>query len=157
MLPPDVYRTQLDHTIAALKAWMGFITTVASVEISGDLEAWRLAIHPSMRQACPLELMLRGDQHYDLLIGPETYEDKPVINLDIFIPIIEAVTEGHVITRHWRSAGTTLERSVETIVGSPRAVIWRAERLTPLATLIDPEECVSDDHYYLPYRRANAS
>jgi hypothetical protein len=153
MLADDVFGPKLFETIAALDAWAKEITPVAQVERSETESNWRIRVAPTVPNACPCELVLRRDQRFDLAIGGETYEDLPIRDLAQYLPLLQAVAAGNVVTRRWISSATELEYKVETIVRLPDGTSWRAERANPLAPETDESNLECRDRHYLPYIR----
>ena len=152
MLATDAYLAKLEQTIASLKAWTGFIADVASVETSDGASSWRLVIRPKAPQACPVELLLRHDQLYDIAGASEVYEDQPADDLELFLPLLEAVAEGRVVTRTEQSKATGAVYAVETRIAAAAGRTWVRRRELPAARLADPEQTVFADRHYTPYR-----
>jgi hypothetical protein len=160
MISDDTYRASLQQTIAAIKAWTGFVADVARVEEGEIPGAWRLALTPHSARACPIEIVLRSDQRCDLRIGGETYEDLALTSqdrstsLDMMLPLLEAVADGNVLTRYISSAGTGLLCSVASIVTFLDGRTIEHEH-TPAhlngAAVVGAIE--TRDVHYLPYRR----
>lgn len=159
MLSDDVFRAKRNLTIAELGAWTGFVADVAHVE-HGNIEgAWRICMTPRASSACPVELLIRDDQKFDIRIGREVYEDLPIITLDDFRPLLEAIVDGRVITRTTMSALTGAERDVETFVTTASGQIFHGHASLangsaappPLPSELTGVE-VRDTHY-VPYRR----
>jgi hypothetical protein len=160
MISDDTYRAKLQQTIAAIKAWTGFVADVARVEEGEIPGAWRLALTPRSARACPIEIVLRDDQRCDLRVGGETYEDLALTSedrstsLDLMLPLLEAVVEGNVLTRRISSAGTGLLCSVASIVtlqdGTRFEHVHAPARLNGAAV---PDAVEIRDIHYLPYRR----
>jgi hypothetical protein len=152
LLADDVFRTKLGETTAALEGWAKKMGPFAQVERSET--NWRIKLVPPVPNACPCELILRRDQRFDLAIGEETYEDFPVRDLDLFLPLLEAVVAGNVSTKRWVSSATGLEYQVETVVPLPDGTSWRADRRNPLAP--DPPEInlECEGRQYVPYFRS---
>ena len=116
MLPDDVFRSRLHSTITALRYWAPSVADAAHIEETETGYYWKIIVTPTLTQACPFELILHFDQRYDLAIAQESYERLPIESFEIFLPFVEAVSEGSVVQRHWVSRLTGLERSVETLV-----------------------------------------
>lgn len=153
MLPSDAYRTKLHETIAALRYWVPTLRHVADAEDVETEAYWRLAVRPRTAQACPFELILHSDQHYDLLIGNEVFERRPVESLGAFQPLLEAIAAGRVITRHWFTVATGSLAAIETIVTPAGGTDWRRiRRMAPLER-VPLEECHAVDRHYVRYAR----
>lgn len=163
MQSDDVYRARRNLTIAELSAWTGFVADVAHVEYGPVDGAWRIQITPHVRSGCPVELLLRDDQKFDIRLASETYEDREIENLDMFLPLLKAVVDGLVITRTLQSALTGTVRGKETFVRFAGGSVFQASaehssdgaRPPPLPGSTAEVE-VRDTHY-VPYRRETLS
>ena len=154
MLPDDLFRSRLQTTITALKYWAPSIADAARVEERETGNYWKVVVAPKLAAACPFELILHFDQHYDLAVGEETYEGLPIESFDIFLPFVEAVADGRVVQRRWVSRLTGLERSVETLVMLAGGGIWRETRGTSTALpSLDDDGTELREKRFLPYRR----
>lgn len=153
MLSDDTYRAKLQQTMASLKAWTGFVADVARVEEATVGSAWRIAIFPKAANACPVEIVLRQDQRFDISIGEETYEDQVIQSLDMFLPLLEAVADGRVVTRRTASAATGLLHSVATIVDLSDGSQYARVRANPATAGLSTDGTEAIDTHYLPYRR----
>lgn len=152
MLATDAYLAKLEQTIASLKAWTGFIADVAAIETGEGSSSWRLVIRPKAPQACPVELLLRHDQLYDIAVASEVYEDQPADDLELFLPLLEAIAEGRVVTRTEQSRVTGAVYAVETRIATAAGKSWVRRRALPAARLADPEQTIFTDRHYTPYR-----
>lgn len=153
MIADDVYRSRLQATIAALRYWVPTIADAAHVEQTDGHQAWKMAVRPVQSAACPFELMLRSDQHYDISVAGETFEDRPVGTLDIFVPLVEAIAAGSVIQRRTESTATGAPLSVETRVTLADGSIWSERRDLPLGALVSDCTTAVRDRHFIPYRR----
>ena len=115
------------------------------------MATWRSS--PKWRAACPVEIVLRGDQKLDITIGPETYEDHPLASLDHIQPLLEAVVDGRVVTRTERSAATGVVRGVTTVVTFSDGRVVEMSRSATAAATGPALEAETRDRHYLPYRR----
>ncbi len=146
MIPDDVYLHTLQGTIEGLRYWVPSIADVARVAESSGPEFWHLQVWPSMPGGCPFELLLRHDRHYDVVLAGEGYERLPVSSLSMFMPLAQAIIDGHVVQRRWTSTRTGSLQAVETLVRLPDGSIWREGQAAP-------ETCEGRDHHFLPYHR----
>ncbi|MDH4982040.1 hypothetical protein [Hyphomicrobium sp. D-2] len=154
MLPDDVFRTRLQATITALRYWAPTVASTARVEETSSGDYWRLAITPITPSACPLELILHSDQHYDIFIAGETYEGRPIDSFDWFLPLAEAVAEGQVVQRQRISRLTGLQRSTETLVALANGEVWFDGRDTlHAAPPIEDDGTEIRERRFLPYHR----
>lgn len=154
MLSDDIYRTQLAATFAALKRLAQPLSDVAHIDLAETADFARLSLIPKAVGACPVEVMLRADQAFDIQIGTEFYEDCPIQQFSSFEPLIAAIMRGDVVQRRHVSTATGMERSVETIVHLPDGTHWRRGHLHAQAAAAIPDGAtVFDDRRFLPYRR----
>lgn len=152
MLSDDVFRTRLEATIASLRYWVPTIADTAKVsETSGD-GWWRLSIAPKLKTACPFTLMLRGDQMCDLVVAGETFEDRPITALELFVPLATAIAEGRVVRRETLASASGRLIAVETIIALPGGQSWREVRPIP-GPHPGEDDVVTRDQHFLPYRR----
>jgi hypothetical protein len=152
MLSDDVYRSKLAAVFAGLKQAAAALADVAHVEQTESADFARLSLIPGAAGACPVEIMLRADQLYDIQIGNEFYEDCAIERIDLFLPLISAVTRGDVIQRRHISAATGTELEIETIVPLPGGEAWRKSHVHPGAAR-SGAATVFEDRRFVPYRR----
>lgn len=127
----------------------------AHVEESETDTYWRLTAEPIAERACRFELIVHDDQCFDLLVGPESYERRPIGEVDLIAQLVEAISAGRVTTRVHASRNTGAVRAVESVIALEGGGEWRGERLNePLASAIREEDCGTQDRHYVPYRRA---
>lgn len=150
----DRYRARLQAAITAVRYWIPSIADQAAIEETNGDDYWEIDIAPHVRGACPIELVLRSDGMHDLVIASETYEDLPTDNLDLFVPLLAAVSRGNVIRRVHTSAATRMPLAIETIVDLEKGNVWRRRRDID-AGLTGPAagEIIIRDHHFLPYKR----
>ena len=151
MLPDDTYRTSYQATIRTLEMWLATQQRVADVEVARAVGSWRARVTPHAANACPFELALRTDQHYDLSVGSETYEDQPIDSLNLFPDLLAAIAAGHVISRCIASAATGSVQAIETIVTPGEGVEWSGRRTFTRPPTTD---VVVQDRHYVAYSRA---
>lgn len=152
MLSDDVFRSRLQATVESLRY---FVPSVADVARSDETSApgyWKLSLTPHTGGACPIELILHGSQRYDVMIGRETYEDREITSLELFVPLIDAVANGRVIERSWISLTTGLSVARETLISLTNSKSWQdGSGLNAVAG--NEEKFRRDDRHFLPYRR----
>lgn len=153
MLSDDAYRREIDAVIAELEARAAAFEAVTEMLVERNALYWRMAIAPYVPGACRFELVLRSDRRFDVVIGGETYEDRQVDRFDLFVPLLEAVSEGRVITRHWLQAGTGALHTIETIVDLGGISFTAERRIAPPTSRATRETCIARDRHWLPYRR----
>lgn len=158
MLSDDVFRTKLSATFSALLRTAERLSDVADAGHAQTREFVRLSLVPHARGACPVEIMLRTDQLYDISVGTEFYEDCRIQTFDTFVPLIEAIAKGDVIQRRHVSAVTGTERSIETLVRLPGGEVWRkghgqGGHGQGATAGIPDDDTIFDDRRFVAYRR----
>ncbi len=162
-MPPDdtfdhSHSVKLQQLIASLRAWTGFVADVARVEVSDIGSAWRVSLQPKAANACPLEILLDASRvKCDLRIAAETYRDWPLPSLDLVLPLIEAVAEGRVVTRHTTSAVTGLPLSVATLIKLADGRVLETSLENGAVKEVASAAIERRDTHYLPYRRPGAN
>ncbi len=154
MLPDDVFRSRLQTTITALLYWAPSIADAARVQEHETADYFKIAVTPFVAAGCPFELILYASQKYDLAIAGETYEDRPMPSLELFLPFVEAIADGNVVHRQWVSRLTGLERSTETLVTLADGYLWRemGGHMGETPSL-DDDGTELRERQFLPYRR----
>lgn len=153
MLAIDAFRTRLGDAILRLQSWAKGLSDVADVAETKGRGFYRLSIQPHEANACPVELILRDDQNYDAQIGPESYENRPIEQLEIFLPMLEAIAAGRVVTRSWRTSATETLHSVETILSLDGGILTGERDIVGIADAIPRDRCIALDRHWAPYRR----
>jgi hypothetical protein len=155
MLSDDVYRAKLATTFAALKQRAAALGDVALVEAVATPHFVKIALVPHAANACAVEIMVRGDQRYDIAVATEFYEDCVVDDLGLFELLMTAITRGDLVQRRHLARATGAERAIETIVHLSGGAVWRQGHTHPdVAKAIDDRETVFADRTFVPYRRA---
>jgi hypothetical protein len=154
MHPDHAVRSRVEATVESLRYWVPTIADVARATESQSPGYWRLAMEPNVAGACPFEMTLHDDQHFDLVLGSEFYEDRVLSSLEILLPVLQSVTEGRIVQRRWFSSATGAERAVETIITLADGSVWRDGRTNETVAAAIPREATErHDHVFLPYRR----
>ncbi len=155
MLSDDVYRSRLQVMAASLKYWVPSIADAARPHEAETANFWKLHVVPSVLGACPFELIFRADQHYDVQIAEQSYENLPVESFDLFLPFVQAIADGRIIERRWSSRMTGRQLGVETIIPLPKGGRWRQAHLPDggVESLMASDDAVFTDHHFLPYKR----
>ncbi|MGQ0671994.1 MAG: hypothetical protein ACT4N2_03825 [Hyphomicrobium sp.] len=158
MLSPDtsddVFRSQLQTTIASLRYWIPSVADAARVEETETADYWKMSVIPTVTGACPFELLLRADRKFDIIIAGETFEDEAMTSLNEFLAIADAIAQGRIIQRSWISSATGVTSVIETIVSLDGERTWRRQRnIRPLAEHSDPFGNEKRDRHFLCYRR----
>lgn len=133
--------------VAQLRYWLPTIADVAHVTEADEGAGWRFAIRPRTEGACPVSVTVSEAGQLDFTIAGETYEGRALETLDQLLPLVERITEGHVVQRRWMSRVTGEFRGIETIVSLGPGHAWRDGMTEPEAG------AESHDHHFLPYRR----
>lgn len=154
MLSDDVYRAELAKCFADLERATSALAGAAEIVTAKTPDFVRLSLLPHAAGACPVEIMLRADQYYDISVANEFYEDCRIERFDLFAPLIAAIARGDVIQRRHISAATGTERAIETIVTLSGGVVWRQGHVhTAVAAAIAEPATLRDDRRFLPYLR----
>jgi hypothetical protein len=154
----DSYRRKLHETIAALRYWAPQLRPGAAVEDEESPSHWRLSATPHVANACAFELVLHSQPRYDLMVGEESYEDCEVGSLELFLPLLIAISQGFIVQSTSVSRNTGVWRSIETFITLADGAIWRGERLNDaLAHRIDKGACYRKDRHFAPYLRPVSS
>jgi hypothetical protein len=154
MLPDDAIRSRLQATVEQLRYWVPTIADIVRASESEVPGRWTLSIVPKVEGACPVAITLRDNQHFDLAIAGEVYEDRAIASLDLILPLLQSITEGRVVQRCWMSRATGAHRATETIVTLADGSVWRDGRtIGAVAEAILREATERHDRHFLPYRR----
>lgn len=153
MTDDDAFLSRLQATIAALRYWVPSVSDTARIEERDAGGTWELVVRPLFKAACPFTLKLASDHTWGLAINGVTYDGQQIETLDIFVPLVEAISEGRVVHRRWLSANTGAETKVETIIDLGNGRIWSGEHHRPGPSGSSPLEVVRRDHHFLAYRR----
>src|SRR5262245_53829876 len=154
MHPDHAALSRVEATVEALRYWVPTIADVARASESQAPGYWRLAMSPDVIGACPFEMTLHDNQHFDIVLGSEFYEDRALASLELLLPILQSVTEGRIVHRSRIRRATGAERAVETIITLADGSVWRDGRTNEaVAAAIPREGTERHDHVFLPYRR----
>jgi hypothetical protein len=149
----DVYHARLRAVIESLRYWMPSVADCARVEETEAAGYWKMGVTPRTQGACPFELIMRGDQRFDLMIGGETFEDLEIPFEDV-MPLVDSISAGRVVQRRWISVATAALRDVETIVTFDNGRTWTGSRSAkPVPGHAHAQSCEKSDRVFLPYRR----
>jgi hypothetical protein len=151
VLSDDVYRAKLTKTFHDLKRFAATLTGVAHVDLQETPDFVKLSALPLAAGACPVEMMLRADQLYDIAIGTEFYEDCPIDDLGLFELLLAAVVRGDVVQRHTVSVATETHHAIETIVHMVGRAAWRRGHV--LGVCPPTGDVIARDRRFLPYLR----
>ena len=157
MQPQDVFNRTFETTTAALDRWLDTIATDALIDRERTSEFWRVRLRPHQANACPVELMLSRGQTFDLDIGSESAVGHPVVNFSLFLPLLQAIAEGHVTHRAWSAQATGSVLTHEMIVRLPDGQDWTMRRLIMAGTAATELSAVARERSYVPYRRSEVA
>lgn len=154
MLSDDVFRRAFDLACRRLVAWSESLGDVASVEQDVGADYLRLALKPHGSTACPVEILLyRVAQAYDVQFGgSQTWEGQPAgADPAELERLLQAVVDGRIVTRQWRSAATGTSLGHAVIVSPEHRASVRFSAGTRNGQ--EPAEAVCIDRHWAPYRR----
>ncbi len=150
MQPNDVFERSYVKTIAELETAMRALADVAAIDHETTRGFWRGRVDPHAINACRFEVILYRAQMFDITLGLETYEARKVESLAVFMPILQALAKGHVITRRWSSTVTGAPVLVETLVTLADGAIWQdRHELLPVAS----ERLEKRDMHFVAFSR----
>lgn len=154
MLSDDVFRHQLEKTIAELEAFAATARDVADIDISAAPAYWRMTASPRISGACPFDLVLQADQRFNLRLADEVYTDRLIEDLAMFPNLARAIAAGGAERIETLNAFTgTLEAIEIRIEQEDGAELWSGSRW------LRPNAAASQDaqerrtQRFLPYRR----
>lgn len=153
MYADDIFRRELSALTAKLAAWADGLRDAGTFDIREGSGYWSLRARPATPGACPLSLVLRNDQKYDLALDDQRFEDRPIEHFSFFSALAQAVGEGRIERKILSTAATGEPLFLEIIVLMADGQRWserRARANIPSLT----GELVEDTLPYLPYRRA---
>lgn len=139
--------SSVQATVTQLRYWLPTIADVAHVSEAEQGASWQFSITPRIDGACPVAITLHETGSLDFVIAGETYEGRTLKLLDQLLPMVERITEGHVVQRRWTSPATGRLCGIETVVSLAPGQVWNAGMTTAAGDL------ESHDHHFLPYRR----
>jgi hypothetical protein len=153
MKPQDVFNQAFDRATAELDAWLPSLADDAVIDRERMPMYWRARLIPHQANACPVEVMLSRSQVFDIEAGTESAEGQPLQDFGLFLPLLQAVVDGHVIQRTWLSQATGSELNREWIVEIAPGQTWSMRRHVRAGTAATELSAVATDHAFVPYRR----
>lgn len=132
MLSDEAFGNLLTDTKRALTEWADRYETAAEIIIEEDSGFWRIQSLPSEPALCPVELLLRPDRNYDLVVMDASVEDQPIEQFEFFIELFEAVAAGLPIVRTYTTHATQQLLGTTTVVPLENGTEWRVESRTTL-------------------------
>src|SRR5262245_345911 len=154
MLTDEALRSRLRATVESLRYWVPTIADVAHVAERRSDDTFVIPVEPNTASACPVELALMPNFHFDITLAGETFWDRAVPSYDLFLPLLEAIVAGNVVQRRWESLATGAVRAVEIIVTLSDGSVWRdGHTIEAFASAVQREATERRDRHFLPYRR----
>jgi hypothetical protein len=153
MQPQDVFNRNFASATAALDQWLSTLPPDARVDREQTADYWRASIKPQQPNACPVEMMLARSQTFDLDIASESVVGRPIADLGLFLPLLEAIAAGRVVHREWRSLATGAGLISEIIVTLADGQNWSMRRFIRAETADTESSAIAHDHTFVPYRR----
>jgi len=154
MYPDDVFRNELAAVTRTLSDWAYRLKDVAHFDIKEGTGHWRISARPATPGACPMTLVLRNDQKFDLALARERFEERQIEDFALFGAIADAVSAGRVETVRTESAMTGGLKAIETRINFKDGAVWSQTRKAgPLKDLPADGEDVQSVEPFLPYAR----
>jgi hypothetical protein len=152
MLAEDIYRNRLADLVSKLEAWAQAYRDTGSMDTKQGAGFWRVIARPRTPGACPVTLVLRDDQKFDLSIAGDLFEDRAIDDFALFPGLLEAVAQGRVERTHYACAltGTPLGHETHVLLEDGRT--WGERRLRNGAR-IESGAVLENLQRFLPYRR----
>ncbi len=153
MQPQDVFNRAFDDTTAAIDAWLPSVAADAAIEHERTPRYWRVRLVPHQPNACPAELMLSRDQHFDFEAGSESVVGQSVQDFSIFLPLLKAVVDGRVVQRSWTAVATGAELTREFIARLAPDKEWPIRRIVHAASAATEMSALAEDRAFVAYAR----
>ncbi len=128
MYSDDAFRAALAEAISGLEDWARQARVNADIDIAQGSSYWRLSARPTMKGACPFDLLLAAGQTYSLKVAEEFYGDKPIDKFDLFLRLASAIEAGRVAQIETRNALTDSLECIESRVELDDGWAWIGER-----------------------------
>jgi hypothetical protein len=150
----DVFRRRLSKAAAELSAWARDAAGATDVAIVNTARYFKIDSRPKTPGAAAFELLIRADQFYDIAIAGEVYEDRAIDDAELFLPLVVAISEGHLSRRVTSSALTGTLQAIETIVDLDSRPQWSAKHVLVSGLALAPDDATEiETRRFLPYRR----
>ncbi|MGI9523134.1 MAG: hypothetical protein ACR2PG_15965 [Hyphomicrobiaceae bacterium] len=156
MLSQENFNRQLTETQAHLSEWAESYQDIAEYEIEDEPSFWRIAVEPRLVSLCPIELVLRADRQFDLILCDATIEDQTIDDLNLFKDIFRSVADGAVILRRHVSPATDLHLGDTAIVRRAHKDSWSHTRLTAAGRRMGLTMAIDLDRTFAPYELEDA-
>ena len=152
MLSDEAFSNSLTDTKRALESWADRYDGAVDIIVEDDPSYWRIHALPSEASLCPIELVLRPDRNYDLVIADAATEDQPIESFELFIALFEAVAAGKPIVRTYSSRATMQDLGTTTSVPLPDGSAWSVQRLTALGERLGLDDAVVSERRFATYK-----
>ncbi len=125
----------------------------ADIEISEADGRCVFDVMPKTDGACAFRLELRQDRTFEVLLDDLLLPDQPIMDLDFFVPFVEAIAAGHVVVSELTSAATGMSLFRTCAVDVADAV-WTPNGETPIAEVATGYGLgvVRLDRHFIAYR-----
>jgi hypothetical protein len=154
MLPDDVFRERLEQTLIELEAWAAEMRDCADIEISASEKYWRMSVQPHFPNACPFELLIHRNQTFDLALGGQHFENKPIERFDLFLKLVKAISAGRVDRIETRNTLTGVLIAIAMRVEITEGWDWLGHHTVLKRSLHALEQSEERQTFpFLPYRR----
>ncbi len=154
MYPDDVFRNELAAVTRTLSDWAYRLKDVAHFDIKEGTGYWRISARPTTPGTCPMTLVLRNDQKFDLALARERFEERQIDDSALFGAIADAVSAGRIELVRTLSAMTGGLKAIETRINFKDGAAWSQTRKAgPLKDLPPDGEDVQSVEPFLPYAR----
>ncbi|MEM7750504.1 MAG: hypothetical protein AAF346_19810 [Pseudomonadota bacterium] len=151
MLSDEAFGNLLIDIKRALEAWADQHRTAAEIIIENDPSYWRIHAYPSEAALCPVELVLRPDRNYDLVIDNASLEDQPIERFDLLTELFDAIAAGKPVVRTFASQATQQLLGTRTIVALSDGSEWRVDQLTLLGEKLGLEGAIVTERRFASY------
>ena len=151
MLSDESFSNLLTDTKRALVDWADRYDGAADIVVEDDPSYWRIHALPAEASLCPIELVLRPDRNYDLVIADASVEDQPIESFELFTALFAAVAEGEPIVRTYSSRATMQLLGTTTHVPLPDGTTWHGERLTALGERLGLDDALVSERRFARY------
>lgn len=153
MQSQDTFNRDFDAATAILDRWLESLDGVSAIDREKTQGYWRARLDPREPNTCPAELMLSRSQTFDIDVGPEGLARQPIDGFALFLPLLQAVADGHVVHRLWSALATGSALTSEILVQLADGQYWSTRRLINAGAVTTDLTATARDHIYLPYRR----
>jgi hypothetical protein len=149
-MPRDDLRTfHFEATVEQARYWVPQIADVARVAESTGPDFWKITIGPYMPNTCAVEMTVRGDDQFDLVLAGEIYTARTLTSHGFVISLLESIADGRVLQRRWKSSATGALKAIETLITLSDGTVWTGSNGVEAETAAWEHH----DHHFLPYRR----